>query len=216
VGIGYVTGHNGFFHLRPSEASSARIPDQFLIPTVRSGRQLSCDAIDEETVSSWIARDEPCLLLRLRPHEAIPKEIVKYLNTAAGKEASESYKCRNRSPWYVVPDVVIPDGFLTYMSGNGPALVSNEAGCSCSNSVHAVRMKNGYSLTSIRSAWAHPLTQLSAEIEGHPLGGGMLKLEPREANRIILPTGNLRFKSDEIQELEKARSILRLWRHYGE
>jgi hypothetical protein len=32
-----------------------------------------------------------------------------------------------------------------------------------------------------------PFVQLSCEIEGHPLGGGMLKLEPREASQIALP-----------------------------
>ena len=40
VGIGYVTGANDFFHLRPSVAKSLQIPDRFLVPTVRNGRSL--------------------------------------------------------------------------------------------------------------------------------------------------------------------------------
>ena len=66
VGIGYVTGDNSFFHLRPSEAESAKIPRRFLIPTVRSGRVLNSAAVDQKTVSSWNARNEPYLLLHLR------------------------------------------------------------------------------------------------------------------------------------------------------
>jgi hypothetical protein len=31
------------------------------------------------------------------------------------------------------------------------------------------------------------LTRLSAEVEGHPLGGGMLKLEPTEAEKLLIP-----------------------------
>ena len=41
VGIGYVTGANDFFHLRPSEAGRANIPERFLHPTVRNGRCLA-------------------------------------------------------------------------------------------------------------------------------------------------------------------------------
>jgi len=34
------------------------------------------------------------------------------------------------------------------------------------------------------------LTSLSVEIEGHALGGGMLKLEPSEAENVLLATGH--------------------------
>jgi adenine-specific DNA-methyltransferase len=40
-----------------------------------------------------------------------------------------------------VPDVQVPDFFSTYMSGVTPSLVRNAAGCTCSNSVHSVRLK---------------------------------------------------------------------------
>ena len=67
------------------------------------------------------------------------------------------------------------------MSGEGPNLVRNTAGCSCTNSIHAVRFIDGDSLASIEEVWNHPFVRLSCEIEGHPLGGGMLKLEPGES-----------------------------------
>jgi hypothetical protein len=35
-------------------------------------------------------------------------------------------------------------------------------------------------------AFCCSLSQLSAEVEGHPLGGGMLKLEPSEAERTLV------------------------------
>ena len=55
-------------------------------------------------------------------------------------------------------------------------------------------------------------------MEGHPLGGGLLKLELSEAARVLLPhpgsatrTPNAEAKA----EMEEAASLLRLWRHYG-
>jgi hypothetical protein len=129
-------------------------------------------------------------------------------------DAMISYKCSNRSPWYVVPDVVIPDAFLSYMSGEGPALVANWATCTCTNSVHAVRLTGGVSVRELQAAWAHPFTSLSCEIEGHPLGGGMLKIEPREAQRIAI-ADHSRWQCDEIRIIKEGLGTLQSWRHYG-
>lgn len=215
VGIGYVSGANDFFHLRPSAAKSVRIPDDFLLPTVRNGRVLPTQSVNRATLARWIEQDEACLLLRLQANTILPQSVLNYLGSAEGRLAQRSYKCSHRKPWYVVPDVLIPDGFLSYMSGDGPSLVSNSAGCSCTNSVHAVRMKDGYKFSQLQAAWGHPLTRLSTELEGHPLGGGMLKLEPREASRVLLPNPSLTLSAHDLQQLREGREVLRKWRHYA-
>jgi hypothetical protein len=215
VGIGYVTGANDFFHLRPSQAKAAGIPQRFLLPAVRNGRMLPSHAVTEDTITDWIARDEPCLLLRLKSGESVPASVRRYLDSKAGHEARQAYKCRCRDPWYVVPDVSIPDGFLTYMSGEEPSLVVNTAECVSTNSLHVVRMRRGHSISEVKAVWRHPLTRLSVELEGHPLGGGMLKLEPTEASRIVLPTPDLALSGDAQSLLLEGRAILRRWRHYA-
>jgi hypothetical protein len=75
-------------------------------------------------------------------------------------------------------------------------------------------MKPAYSFAQLKKWWLNPITKLSAEIEGHPLGGGMLKLEPREAIRLVLPRTKLDLKGQDLNELEDARSVMRQWRHY--
>src|SRR5262249_17356747 len=123
VGIGYVTGANDFFHLRPSEAVRWGIPAAFLHPTVRNGRALPPRRLTAATVERWWRNDDPVLLLRLPKHADVPAPVHKYLDTEAGHRAREAYKCRIRDPWYVVPDGQVPDFFLTYMSGRTPILV---------------------------------------------------------------------------------------------
>jgi hypothetical protein len=214
VGIGYVTGDNGFFHFRPSEAKAAGISRRFFIPSVRNGRMLQTDSVNDQAINRWIEHDEPCLLLHLRSDQELPSAIQKHLESSGGRKARDTYKCRNRKPWYVVPDVVVPDGFLTYMSGKGPSFVPNLTKCTCSNTIHAVRMKPGHTTAEISDVWQHPLTQLSAEIEGHPLGGGMLKLEPREALRVLLPRPSLRLSSRDLLCIRDSRELMRSWRHY--
>ena len=122
VGIGYVSGANDFFHLRPSEADRWCIPGEFLHPTVRNGRVLPPRALTTRTIDDWRRTDEPMLLLRIPKYAELPPPVLKYLDSAKGQQAREAYKCRNRNPWYSVPDVRVPGFFLTYMSGVAPNL----------------------------------------------------------------------------------------------
>ena len=119
-----------------------------------------------------------------------------------------------RDPWYSVPDVQVPDFFLSYMSGLEPSLVRNDAGCTCTNSVHSVRLKTPRAARHL-TRWRSAVAQLSCELEGHPLGGGMLKLEPREAAAIILPDSTAT-KRAENAAINEAIRTMRSWRHYGE
>ncbi|MCG3197027.1 MAG: Modification methylase Eco57IB [bacterium] len=213
VGIGYVTGANEFFHLRPSTADRIGIPDRVLHAAVRNGKSLVGGCVDEARVRTWINQDEPVLLLRLEPNSEIPAPVRRYLESKEGRAARETYKCRNRNPWYSVPDVAVPDGFLSYMCGRAPILASNKAGCVGTNSVHVVRLTNGMSMDELLKVWHGPMTTLSCEVEGHPLGGGMLKVEPREAARILLFGTGIRTKRDH-ETIEEAIVTLRRWRHY--
>ena len=214
VGIGYVTGNNGFFHLRPSEAKQAGIPEALLHPTVRNGKALSGRSITRSKVENWRRRDEPNFLLRLRPGDEVPQAVRRYLDSAAGQQARTAYKCRNRDPWYSVPDVIVPDAFMAYMSGDGPRLAANLAGCTGTNSVHMVALTGAMTVWELQTAWAKPFTRLSCEIEGHPLGGGMLKMEPREAGQIMILRSEFRSKDDH-KLIAEGTATMRHWRHCG-
>jgi adenine-specific DNA-methyltransferase len=213
VGIGYVTGGNDFFHMRPSEADDWGIPAEFLYPTVRNSRMLPPRCLTAGTIENWRQADEPLLLLRIGKETPIPYAVQRYLDTDDGHRVRGGYKCRMRDPWYSVPDVQVPDFFLTYMSGRTASLVRNDAGCTCTNSVHAVRLKERNALPQLLAAWDSPFVRLSCEIEGHPLGGGLLKLEPREAAAIVLPAIDVGILAHNVED---DIAVMHAWRHYGE
>jgi hypothetical protein len=75
-------------------------------------------------------------------------------------------------------------------------------------------MRDGVSLRSVQKQWKHPLTRLSCEVEGHPLGGGVLKLEPGEAACVAFPGMNQVFGSRDLEALVEGVDIMRQWRHY--
>ena len=73
----------------------------------------------------------------------MPGSVQAYLDTAEGRQAKTSYKCRNRTPWYTVPDVRRPGFVLTHMSGKSPALAVSRGRCTCTNALLAVDLRSG-------------------------------------------------------------------------
>lgn len=190
VGIGYVTGANDYFHMSPSEVRSWGIPEAYLRPSVRRSRALAGTKFTRHDWESKLASGETgYLLLADGDQNSFPGGLTKYLRRGVGLGIQNAFKCRTRSPWYRVPHVCCPDGFLTYMSGAHPKLVANLAEVVAPNSLHVVRVRKPLVATGehLATLWQNSLTGLSVEIEGHSLGGGMLKMEPGEARNVLVP-----------------------------
>lgn len=208
VGIGYVTGANEFFHISPREALDWAIPDEYLTRAVRRGRSLTGVRFTDQDWSDGLSAGETGYLLRIENGAPLPSSVQKYIAFGEKKGYSDTYKCRTRSPWYSVPHVHEADAFLTYMSGHSPQFVVNDAGAVAPNSLHIVRVRPDAAIDGevLAGLWVNSLTSLSAEIEGHSLGGGMLKLEPTEAENVLmvipaLHTENNRALAGQLDEL---------------
>lgn len=193
IGIGYVTGANEFFHLDKGSVKKWDIPKRYLKPAVRRGASLRGVRF---TLSDWEAglkNGETSFLLHIDPNAPISGRLEKYLSSGQKAGVPQAYKCRVRKPWYSVPHVYQADAFLAVMSGSSSRMVANEAKVVATNSLHLVRLRQSYlgSGLGLSLLWQTSLAQLSTEIEGHSLGGGMLKLEPTEAEHVLVPLVHL-------------------------
>jgi len=193
VGIGYVTGANDYFHLGRSEIRQWDIPPEFLRPAVCRSRALSGLRFTREDLDHALKVGEAGFLLAVGVNAEIPEGVRRYLDYGEKLGVPQAYKCRTRSPWFRVPHVYLPDAFLSYMSGTMPRLVANDAGVVAPNTLHILRLHPLMALPgmAIAALWQTSLARLSVEIEGHALGGGMLKLEPTEAENVVLPTSQI-------------------------
>lgn len=205
VGIGYVTGANSFFHLSKRDMARWSLPESAVVRSVfRSGALRGLRFTDIDWLSAERHKSAGYLLC-VDDSTAALDSVAKYLDTGVRNGVNESYKCRSRSPWYKVPGVVVPDGFLTYMGSETTAIVENSARVSASNTLHVLRLKSpdDQLVRRIAMSWISSLTELSVELEGHALGGGLLKLEPREALRvsIALPKEKFLETADEVDNL---------------
>lgn len=188
VGIGYVTGANDFFHMSLEESDRWDIPKRFLRPCVLNLRGIKDVEYTRHYWKAMRERGEKVYLLALpvAPKDALPPALEPYLRYGEANGLAARYKCRIRQFWYAVPHVRIADAFLSYMSGEQPLLVTNAANLVAPNTVHVLRFARNCDPLSYAASWRSSLTRLSCELEGHALGGGLFKLEPSEAENVLV------------------------------
>lgn len=188
--LGAVTGNNDFFTLTRSQAKSLRIPQSELVRISPPGsRHLKGLTLSDHAWEALAEADERCFLFA--PSDSPSKAALKYIAAGEAKGVHKAYKCQVRDPWWRVPMVERPDLLFTYMNHDRTRLIRNGAGVQLLNSLYGVRLhtsrrKLGQELLAMASL--NSMTLLGAEIVGRSYGGGMLKHEPTEADRLPLPS----------------------------
>ena len=193
LALGVVTGNNAYFALSDDDARIAGLRDDDVVrispPGSKHLRKLAFTAQDHASLAS---SGKKALLFYPKPD--LSEEAARYIEHGMAEGVHRGYKCRNRNPWWKVPLSSVPDAFVTYMNDYAPNVCINEAGAHCLNSVHGLTFDDNYrdlgrslfALASINS-----ITLLSAELEGRAYGGGLLKVEPREAANLQVPSPEL-------------------------
>lgn len=201
--LGAVTGNNSFFTLGRAEAARLGIPKSELLPISPPGsRHLRGLSLTRTAWEALANEDAGCYLFN--PGVDRPSLAAQaYIRHGEKTGVNSAYKCRTRRPWWRVPVVPTPDILLTYMDHDRPRLITNSAGVCHLNSIYGISLKKdrrrlGCDLLPIGSL--NSVTLLGAEMVGRAYGGGLLKLEPTEADLLPVPSLVL---------LEKAQKDLR-------
>lgn len=188
ISIGIVTGANEFFvrtpklmtQLGPSLSSTS--PALVTKPSMLQGtRWTNSDQAASEKVGALR------FLLNIPQGHRVGKRLRTLIDEAEKRNWHERYKCSCRDPWYSLSDFQPPDAFLPYMVSMMPTIVINEASSVCLNNIHRIWFDKDVARHAISVASWTSLFQLSAEVNGRAYGGGVLKLEPSEARRLVIP-----------------------------
>ncbi len=86
-----------------------------------------------------------------------------------------------------MPSVWVPDAFLLRQIHDAPRIVRNDAGATCTDTIHRVRVRPGVDAGVLAAASLSSLTLAFAELRGRSYGGGVLELEPTEAESLPFP-----------------------------
>lgn len=184
VQIGIVTGESDFFLLEPERA---RVPGRFLTPAVAKPQQLPGSVFWPQDLLAIPRR----LLLAVPPEYAGGCDALDaYLREGETAGIPGNYKCRTRKPWYAVRRVGMPpDAFLGYCLKRRFRAAANFANANSTNNVHRVYLRSDLKRDASRlvASWMNAVTAVSAELLGRVHSGGVLKIEPGEAARLLVP-----------------------------
>ncbi|MGB8385251.1 MAG: N-6 DNA methylase [Dermatophilaceae bacterium] len=188
--LGMVTGNNAFFALTADEVRQRQLVDHDVVrlspPGSRHLRGLSLTTAD---LARFDASDAQTWLFR--PDGEPSGAARRYIREGQTRGVDTAYKCRVRTPWWRVPYQKPADLLLTYMNADTARLCTNATQAHHLNSVHGVYLgpqhrRLGRELLSL--AALNAVTLLGAELVGRSYGGGVLKLEPREADSWPMPS----------------------------
>lgn len=205
--LGLVTGANAFFTITEDKrieyglTEEARQVVKICPPGTKHLKKLAF------TLQDWVTlRDAGERVWLFRPEKTdASEEVRRYVQEGIAQGVNAAYKCTVRTPWWRPPIVSPPDLFFTYMSHRYPRLITNGAATTFVNSMHGVRLRSNapsVSQVALPLLAMNSVTMLGAEVLGRSYGGGLLKMEPREAASLPVPKFDALASAWEILEPE--------------
>ncbi|PMC76049.1 N-6 DNA methylase [Brachybacterium sp. UMB0905] len=188
--LGTVTGNNRFFALSPQQVQELglRGEDTVLLSPPGSAHLRGLELTTEDLQRLGSAGGATHLFC---PPENPTGGAAEYIRVGERSAVHKGYKCRTRRIWYRPPLMDPADLLLTYMNADTVRLVGNPAQARHLNSVHGLYLapehqRLGRAVLAV--AALNSVTLLDAETVGRTYGGGILKMEPREADRWLVPS----------------------------
>jgi adenine-specific DNA methylase len=185
IKIGTVTGANAFFVVDSKAIQENRIPRTVLKPIITNAKELKTLSID--SINDWDR-----FLLVIPEKMKIDGKFLKYIQFGEKLRYNTRYHTKNRETWFSIPNPKKPDGFFQYMTKGIPHIVFNQSDVLSTNSVHQIFFNKDLDKTTkkwIQFSMFSSISQLSIELYSKTYGGGILKIEPSAAKKILVYDG---------------------------
>ncbi|MGB8390445.1 Eco57I restriction-modification methylase domain-containing protein [Mycobacterium sp.] len=185
VDVGIVTGRNSFFTFTAGQADQLGLMPH-CVPLVSRSAQLSGLVYDTDCRASDVAAGHRTWLLNA-PGDPADPALVAHIDVGEAAGVHRGYKCSVRKPWWSTPSLWMPDLFMLRQIHLAPRLTVNAAAATSTDTVHRVRLTAPIDPTALAAVFHNSVTFAFAEIMGRSYGGGILELEPAEAEQLPIP-----------------------------
>ena len=188
---GQVTGANDVWI---AGEHSSYLPDSVLYPTVTKARELF--SAGAELADSTVLRrviDLPADLDVFDSDER--KAVEKFLRYAREKGAHDAFTAKHRRAWWSVGLREPAPILATYMARRAPAFVRNRAFARHINIAHGLYPREPMSERVLRRLAAY-LSRGTSLSQGRVYAGGLTKFEPKEMERLLVPSPDVLSRED--------------------
>jgi adenine-specific DNA-methyltransferase len=180
---GQATGAN---HVWIAGPHSEDLPTQVLFRTVTRARELfAADGVLSDTSSLRDVIDLPTDLDVLAAEHR--KSVARFLRHARKVGVASGYIARTRRAWWSVGLRSSAPILATYMARRPPAFVLNLAGARHLNIAHGLYPREPLA-AEVLNHLARYLSRAVSVSDGRTYAGGLTKFEPREMERLIVPS----------------------------
>ncbi len=189
VDVGIVTGRNSFFVIDDEDDLKSEA-DHLMHDIVGRTSALRSIRFTPDDLANY-RKAYPSKLISLsgvnRPD--FPQSLERYIQSGEASGVHRGYKCRVRNRWFDVPSVYAPDAFMYRQIHHAPLLIANHTGATSTDTVHRVRLLPARNIEVERlcGSLVNSVSFASSEVLGRSYGGGVLELEPREAEKLPIP-----------------------------
>jgi hypothetical protein len=183
---GQVTGANAVW---VTAGPHALIPARFQFAAVTRARELfAAGTVLPPGAALRQVIDLPADLAELTAAERAA--VARFLRTASAAGVADGYVARHRTPWWRVRLAEPPPILASYMARRPPAFVRNLAGARFLNIAHGLYPREPLS-SALLDALAGYLSRSVSTGQGRVYAGGLVKFEPKEMERLPVPTPDL-------------------------
>jgi hypothetical protein len=183
VSRGQVTGLNRVW---VEGTGTPALPSRFLTPAITDSADITKAA---RSVIDDVGRLRRLVCLpkdleQLVQHEK--RAVDRFLAWARSLGAHETYVALHRKPWWSLSFKDAPPIVMTYMGRRPPVFALNTAGAQLINVAHGLYPRQPVTEQRLRDVVAWLNVNVSSE-NGRAYAGGLIKFEPSEAMRILVP-----------------------------
>ena len=159
------------------------------MPLVSKSAHLRGVVFARKDLARLRAEDALCQLLAVdgAVERAEDEALDAYVAAGEADGVHEGYKCSIRKRWWVVPSIWTQDAFLLRQIHDHARIIASTAGAMSTATIHRVRMRDGLPPARLAAASVNSVTFAFAEVMGRSYGGGVLELEPTEAEGLPFP-----------------------------
>ena len=180
---GTVTGANKVWVV---PQGSVELPDDVLFPSVTKARELfAAGARLTSTDPLKVVIDLPADLDEL--DQAERRAVERFLRKAKSQGVAAGYVARNRRAWWSVSLASPAPILATYMARRPPAFVRNEVRARHINVAHGIYPRDVMSTKDLDLLASYLRSNVLLG-SGRTYAGGLTKFEPREMERLAVPT----------------------------